>query len=429
MRTFKATVTDADGRTEPSADPRQGDGAALSQPARILLACVIGAAALVDVLALGSAHADAHVWLGFAALATLAATAQLFVVNSLRNHGYHTTIAFLLAAVILLPWWAAVLIPLVQHGPEWLRQRYRWYIQVFNVANYTLDVLAASATFHLVVSSSPGDDGMAFALAAVAAVAVFVLLNHGLLALMLRVGRGHRVRHSGLFSAAGLAPDLVLALIGVVIALTWRSNGYLVVAAVAPLLLVHRSLEVPVLEQQTRTDPKTGLLNARHFDEVLRAELDRSGGRFRRPLSVIVADIDHFRAVNNTRGHLAGDAVLVGLADVLRRELRENDVAARFGGEEFALLLRNTRGADAYDVAERLRTVVAGTAFHIATSPEPVRITMSCGVATSGESREDAIGLLHRADLALYEAKAQGRNRARMGPLAGADAAPVEVAS
>jgi diguanylate cyclase (GGDEF)-like protein len=398
-------------------DCRPTEARRLGAAAIVILLAVTTAAATVQLAALASARLDGRVWLGFAALAAAAAAAQVFVVNTSRNHGYHTTAAFLIAAVLVLPWWAVVLIPLVQHAAEWLRERYRWYIQLFNIANFTLDLALACAVFHAIATSTTPAGSARFALAAVAACVTFVAANHGLLAVMLRVGRGHRVSATGLFSFGSLATELGLAALGVLVALTWWSNPWLVAAAVAPLVLVHRSLVVPVLEERTRADPKTGLANAPHFIETLEVQLARASGRFGRPLSVIVADIDHFRDLNNAHGHLAGDAILAGIADILRRELREHDLAARFGGEEFTVLLPGARALDAWEVAERIRRAVHATRFDVATVDWPIAVTISCGVATCPEHASDATALLHRADAALYEAKARGRNETVLAPL------------
>src|SRR5207249_4055598 len=119
---------------------------------------------------------------------------------------------------------------------------------------------------------------------------------------------------------------------------------WLVPFALTPLFLIHRSLSVPALQAEARVDPKTGLFNARYFAGALVEELARAA-RFERPLSLIMADLDLLRDINNSYGHLAGDAVLKGIAEVFRGQLRHYDVPARFGGEEVALLLPEKRSA------------------------------------------------------------------------------------
>src|SRR5881397_3803913 len=118
----------------------------------------------------------------------------------------------------------------------------------------------------------------------------------------------------------------------------WNSNAWVIPFVLAPLLLIHRSLSVPQLQAEARVDPKTGLFNARYFAATLAEELGRAQ-RFERPLTLIMADLDLLRDINNNYGHLAGDAVLKRIAETFRTHLRHYDVPARFGGEEFAILL------------------------------------------------------------------------------------------
>jgi diguanylate cyclase (GGDEF)-like protein/putative nucleotidyltransferase with HDIG domain len=353
-----------------------------------------------------------HGWPTFLILASCAAIAQLFVVRTTRDHSYHTAIVFLIAAALLLPPEMVALMGVVQHIPEWLKHRYTWYIQTFNICNYTLNALAASwAARHLleVHAGFVGYHGR-WALAGLVACVVFVVMNDALLAGMLYLARGHRLRETKLFSPGNVSMELVLAVVGIGVAAFWRSNPWLVPFAIAPLLLIHRSLHVPRLEEQARIDPKTGLFNARHFGAVLNEELARAQ-RFGRPLSLIMADLDLLREINNTYGHLAGDGVLAGIAKVFQSQLRHYDVPARFGGEEFAILLPETPSDQALEIAERIRRAVADQQFEVETSSEPISVTISMGVASSPDDGTDPNELVHHADLAVYRAKLQGRNR------------------
>src|ERR671935_503600 len=351
-------------------------------------------------------------WFTFIALGSAAAIAQLFVVRTPRNQSYHTTIVFLIPAVMLLPPELVALMGLVQHVPEWLKNRNAWYSQTFNICNYTLANLAAWASVHAVL----GADGLIvsrelrLALAGMAAAAVFVAVNHPLLAPMLHFVYSHSIKELGIFSFESLSTDLVLAALGVGIGTFWDLNPWLMPFAVAPLLLIHRSLSVPQLQEEARVDPKTGLFNARHFAVALTEELTRAQ-RFERPLSLVMADLDLLRDINNTYGHLAGDAVLQGVAEVFRAQLRHYDVPARFGGEEFAILLPETPPEQAFEIADRIRRAVGQRPFDVETSSEPIRATISIGVAGFPRDGGDANELIHQADLAVYRAKLQGRNR------------------
>lgn len=165
------------------------------------------------------------------------------------------------------------------------------------------------------------------------------------------------------------------------------------------------------LERLAREDSLTGLANRRHFMEGLQRELERAD-RYGHPLALIMLDLDHFKAVNDTHGHAMGDSVLREAAHALRTVCRDVDLAARLGGEELALLLPETDAAGARVVAERARERIAAVA-HTAPDGSTVRVTASFGVAAvrPGATSE---GVLHAADEALYRAKGAGRNQVAM---------------
>ncbi|RZS57092.1 sensor domain-containing diguanylate cyclase [Sphaerotilus mobilis] len=163
------------------------------------------------------------------------------------------------------------------------------------------------------------------------------------------------------------------------------------------------------LEQLARTDPLTGLGNRRDFEERALHELQRAR-RLDRPLAVLMLDVDRFKQVNDLHGHAVGDQVLQGVAQACRAQLRDIDLLARLGGEEFAVLLPETWQTEAVDVAERLRASIATQAVTLP-SGLMVPCTVSIGVA-SRETADDVVAtILSRADQALYAAKRAGRNR------------------
>ena len=390
-------------------DADRSEASSLSTRAKVFLYGIGALAVAAAAVPFANLSLQTDGWLTFISLAVCAAVAQLFVVITPRDQSYHTTIVFLIPGVLLLPPELIALLGVVYGLPEWLKIRYPWYIQAFNISNHTLNGLAAWGAVELVRNAGFGPN-LEFALSGLVAAVVFVSLNHFLLATMLHFARGHSLRGTGLFSTESLSTDFVLAMLGVALAGLWDWNPLLLPMAVAPLLLIHRSLSVPALQEEARVDPKTGLFNARHFAGALREELERAE-RSGTPLSVIMADLDLLRDINNAYGHLAGDAVLRGIAGIFQMHLRHSDIPARFGGEEFALLLPETSPQNAFEIAERIRRAVADQRFEVETSSEPIRATVSFGIAGYPEDGTDPNELIHQADLAVYRAKLQGRNR------------------
>jgi two-component system cell cycle response regulator len=163
------------------------------------------------------------------------------------------------------------------------------------------------------------------------------------------------------------------------------------------------------LEALARTDPLTQLLNRRALLQQLATEVERTR-RYNAPLSILMIDVDEFKDVNDTHGHLAGDQVLVEVALLLARTARSVDSVARYGGDEFVIAVPETGEAGAIAFAERLRDKIQAHAFDIGKG-EPLKLTVSIGVADFPEAKvETAEDLLDCADQALYRAKAGGRN-------------------
>jgi diguanylate cyclase (GGDEF)-like protein len=178
-----------------------------------------------------------------------------------------------------------------------------------------------------------------------------------------------------------------------------------------PMAIAERDLAtryVDHLEGLATTDPLTKLYNRRHFETAARAELARFQ-RYFRPLSILILDVDHFKSINDRFGHAAGDTVLTAIADACRSIKRATDIAARIGGEEFAMLLPETNEEAALSFAERLRQEISECAPII--RGEKLALTASVGVAMATRHTTRAGALLQAADEALYQAKRTGRNR------------------
>ncbi len=158
------------------------------------------------------------------------------------------------------------------------------------------------------------------------------------------------------------------------------------------------------------TDQLTGLHNRRYMSRHLDTLL-KSGATSSKPISFLIMDIDYFKAVNDTHGHDAGDDVLREFANRISANIRGMDLACRYGGEEFVVVMPDTDIAFAYTVAERLRQSVEKTPFPIARAPHQIHVTISIGMAATTGVSDTAEDLLHRADQALYRAKREGRNK------------------
>lgn len=164
------------------------------------------------------------------------------------------------------------------------------------------------------------------------------------------------------------------------------------------------------LETLAITDGLTGLFNHRHFRELLRKEIRRQE-RGRRPFSILMLDVDHFKNYNDTHGHPAGDEVLKGLARILTDNTRKSDVVARYGGEEFILMLTETAPPAAEQIAEKLRSLIAEHAFAHAPEQPMGCVSVSMGLATWPDDALRQEDLIEIADQALYIAKRRGRNQ------------------
>jgi diguanylate cyclase (GGDEF)-like protein len=214
-------------------------------------------------------------------------------------------------------------------------------------------------------------------------------------------------------SREALQADFAEFDLGVLITVVVAVNPVLAVFAVPSVLLARRFIMHAQLLAQSRIDTKTGLLNASTWEREATVEIARAV-RTGSPLALALVDIDHFKVVNDTYGHLMGDKALRAVTDALRGQLRSYDLAGRFGGEEFVILLPQTREYDALTVAERLRGHIAAMAIPVDDSDpagRSVTLTISVGVAALDGERRELTDMLAAADSALYYAKETGRNR------------------
>lgn len=379
----------------------------LPSEARILLASTVGlAAGAVAAASLGTSWGSVS-WADFGVVLAAASAAQLFATRIGGNQGFHTGLAFTVAAALLFQPELIAVVCVVQHVPDWIRHRYRWYVQTFNIANYVVSGIVAWSV-RRAFASGGWDTARVHTsgvVAAACAAIAFILVNHALLAWMLKVARGRDVKSTRLFAVDGLVTEAVLAAAGIVIALTLLRDPALTAIAVLPLVLIHRSLIVPTLRDQASRDPKTDLLNSRGIEQGADEELRRAQ-RFGRPLSLLMCDVDDLRGINNAYGHLVGDAALVEIADAFRTELRDYDLCARFGGDEFVVVLPETTLESALGVADRIQAYLA--AHPVLTAKGEVPIGLSVGAATRTDDDATLQQLLERADEAMFSAKRDG---------------------
>jgi diguanylate cyclase (GGDEF)-like protein len=351
-------------------------------------------------------------------MVSVAATPRVAYIKSGMARDFLTV--WVLPVAIMLPPVYAMLTPIpLQVLTQWRVNKGVLYRRVFTAAAISLTYGAASLLFRQFPDSFAGPTiGTGrHALTWVLAVAICEIVG----------GRGHHflivgaikltdpsVRLADLeLSREALQADFAEFDLSVLVTVVIAVNPVLAVAAVPTVLLARRFIMHSQLLAASRIDTKTGLLNAATWEMEAEIEISRAV-RLRIPLAVALVDIDHFKVVNDTYGHLVGDKALRAVTDALQSQLRGYDLAGRFGGEEFVVLLPQAREQDALNVAERLRSHIAGLSIPVDDGDESagcVRLTISVGVASlNGETRE-LTDLLAAADAALYHAKETGRNK------------------
>jgi diguanylate cyclase (GGDEF)-like protein len=393
----------------------------------MVLRCYVGVIPLAALAMIGFALSRT-VWtvpdlLEFALLlgcgmVSVAATPRVAYIKSGMARDFLTV--WVLPVAILLPPVYAMLTPIpLQVLTQWRVLKGVPYRRVFTAAAISLTYGAASLLFRQFPDSFAGPTiGTGrHALTWVLAVAICEIVG----------GRGHHflivgaikltdpsVRLADLeLNREALQADFAEFDLSVLVTVVIAVNPVLAIAAVPTVLLARRFIMHAQLLAASRIDTKTGLLNAATWEMEAEIEISRAV-RMRIPLAVALVDIDHFKVVNDTYGHLVGDKALRAVTDALQSQLRGYDLAGRFGGEEFVVLLPQAREQDALNVAERLRSHIAGLSIPVDDGDESagcVRLTISVGVASlNGETRE-LTDLLAAADAALYHAKETGRNK------------------
>jgi diguanylate cyclase (GGDEF)-like protein len=383
---------------------------------------------LADLLAVGFA---AHMGLGsgrdLALLAVLVAC-DAATIEVYRRAGENAGVikevygVWELPVAILLPPIYALLVPILRHVlAQWRIRQFPLHRRAFSAAVIGLSYGAASLTFHTITGSPLGSPGVtgnhtsAWILAVALAAILQSVINTGMLLPAWKASDpAARLRDLALAGEA-VRNDVAEVCVAVLVTFAIAINPLTIVFALPFVMLLQRSFRHAQLVNASRIDSKTGLLNAGTWEREAAVEVARAV-RTRTPLALALVDIDHFKGVNDTFGHLTGDRALKAISRTFRIFLREYDLVGRFGGEEFALLLPHTQALDAHGIAERIREHIAATPLDVGNLPEgeQVQVTVSIGVAALGapwDSGTQITDLLAAADRALYGAKRAGRDQ------------------
>jgi len=344
---------------------------------------------------------------------------QVRAQNAASPHVDLNSVWMFAAVVLLHPAMAAAVIA-TSYTYRWLRVRHHPVFRLtFTAASTILSGQAAA-----VVVTGFGATGFADLprdlptfLRVVAAGVVFLMINFGAVLGAIALTMERPTVRSVLSSANPGDYALEAATIALGVLLAWALADWpvLMLLIVAVTLVLHRNVLIHQLRENARIDAKTGLLNAAAWTAAVDSELERAA-RLEQTSGVLVIDLDHFKAINDEYGHLAGDEMLRAVAGTLTNEVRTYDLVGRFGGEEFVVLLPGTSETETLHVAERIRRRIAELSIPIngngnGTAATFDRLTVSIGIAVYPQHGRDRSDVLHAADMAMYAAKAAGRNR------------------
>jgi diguanylate cyclase (GGDEF)-like protein len=368
-------------------------------------------------------------------LVSIAATPRMAFKAGTLTHDFIA--AWVLPVAVLLPPAYAMLAPI----PLLILTRLHIYRgvahrMIFSWAVQGLAYFVGSVLFHAIPATAAGSHigtgrhALSWAAAVLACELVGGWGHRLLIRLAIKIADPSERALRSILDRESLTCDFAEHNLGIVITILVGVSAALVIFAVPLWLLVRRFMVYPHLVARARIDGKTGLLNSSSWESEATAEIARAI-RQNTALSVALIDLDLFKNVNDTYGHLAGDIVLRAVTDAIGSLLRGYDLAGRFGGEEFVVLLPNASQTDAFRVAERLRTHVAGLSIPVTNDGDEgpcVTVTISIGVAALDSTRHELTNLVAAADAALYRAKQEGRNRTRVTAVAPTVTAPTELA-
>jgi diguanylate cyclase (GGDEF)-like protein len=379
---------------------------------------VVEAAAVVLPFAVPSAAPTAREWLffgillGSAALQTeLSAKTERMRRFLSRNPHVTVTSVWFFAATLMMPAVLASVLAVLLYGHLWVRTAggvpgARLYRAACSVATNVVTIFAAHSVAGAFGAGAAGT---------VAAGLTFLLVNTLLVMIGFKLHEPARPIISFAGSAAENLLDAATLCLGAAAAALLAVQPWLVPLLVPPLVLLHRGELGRRLELQTR-DAKTGLLTIAEWRSRAEAELSRAA-RTGAGCGILMIDLDHFKRVNDTHGHLVGDDVLRAVAQAVQGEVRVYDSVGRFGGEEFVVLLPGIGQGHSVAVAERIRDAVAQLSVAVAGGAAAVTgLSVSIGVAAHPAAGAGVDQVLGAADKAVYAAKNSGRNRVCVRP-------------
>jgi diguanylate cyclase (GGDEF)-like protein len=324
-----------------------------------------------------------------------------------------------IAAAALLPPCYVMLVPIAlvpmkvtRMAPGFTHRR------VFSGSACALAYGAAAAVFHLLPASVAGFEPgvgphvIAWIVALTCCGALGLVINNALIIAAIKLSDPGRKIGPLAADGEGAVSDLCQLSLAVLIAFPAAFSPVLLAVALPVVIVLRRFMMHAQLVTASRVDAKTGLLNAVTWQGEAGVEVSRAV-RIRSPLAIMVADVDHFKAINDQHGHLSGDAVLALTAATMAALLRDYDILGRFGGDEFAICLPHTGPYEARQIAERLRDKISQISTQ-GPGEAPVQITLSIGVAILESSSRSLDEMIAAADAALYRAKKSGRNCVRI---------------
>jgi diguanylate cyclase (GGDEF)-like protein len=327
--------------------------------------------------------------------------------------------AWSFAGVLLLPPALAITLAVLSNVQMRLRvaprQTYRW---VYTGATIVLATEAAAAVLYI-GQAHGAYPGLPFAWRGVAVILLAAVVrwfvNHGLVVTIILLSSPKTPGKEALGSFSDNIVEAAALSFGAVAALVVTFDPWYMILILPTVLVLHRSLLMRQYELAARTDHKTGLANAVYWSQVARSELGRAE-RDGSTVGIVMIDLDHFKKINDTYGHLTGDAVLKAVAESLSAQTRGYDLVGRFGGEEFMVLLPGHDPVDLPTTVERIRQSIKTMRVISPDTHQMVEVTASAGVVMFPAGGNDLDELLLAADAALYRAKEQGRDRTCFAP-------------